>query len=143
MELFGMVLLVAATGALILWPLLRRGGSVEAEASPAPTDRRREKEMTLATLRELEFDYATGKISPEDYAVLRARYEAKALEAITRAAVPAAGIEAGGRGLETRLEEEIAAARSRSRCPVCGDRLPRDARFCPSCGAPARAEVAG
>src|SRR3990170_1397825 len=130
MELVGMVLIVAATGVLILWPLLRRTDAASAE-------------MALAAIRELEFDYATGKISPEDYAVLRARYEAKALEAITQtAATPAAQVDGGGgRHLEVLLEEEIAAARSKNRCVSCGESLPREARFCPSCGAPAGAEV--
>src|SRR3972149_5594273 len=84
MELVGMVLIVAATGVLILWPLLRRTDSASAEIAIAPADRSREKEMALAAIRELEFDYATGKISPEDYAVLRARYEAKAAGATWR-----------------------------------------------------------
>src|SRR3990170_4535725 len=115
MELVGMVLIVAATGVLILWPLLRRTDAASAE-------------MALAAIRELEFDYATGKISPEDYAVLRARYEAKALEAITQtAATPAAEVDGGGRDLEALLEEEIAAARSKSRCVSCGESLPREA----------------
>jgi len=142
MELVGMVLIVAATGVLILWPLLRRTDAASAEIAIAPPDRGREKEMALAAIRELEFDYATGKISPEDYAVLRARYEAKALEAITQtAATPAAEVDGGGRHLEALLEEEIAAARGKSRCVFCGESLPREARFCPSCGAPAGAEV--
>src|SRR3990172_9107245 len=138
MELVGMVLIVAATGVLILWPLLRRTDSSSAKIAIAPADRGREKEMALAAIRELEFDYATGKISPEDYAVLRARYEAKALEAITQtAATPAAEGGGGGRHLEVLLEEEIAAARGKSRCVFCGESLPREARFCPSFGAPA------
>src|SRR3990170_7322231 len=143
MELVGMVLIVAATGVLILWPLLRRTDSASAEIAIAPADRGREKEMALAAIRELEFDYATGKISPEDYAVLRARYEAKALEAISQtAATPASEVDdGGGRHLEALLEAEIAAARSKSRCVSCGQSLPREARFCPSCGAPAGAEV--
>ena len=69
MELLVMALVVGATGALILWPLLR-GTESEEEAAGLPADRSREKELALAAIRELEFDYATGKISQEDYALL-------------------------------------------------------------------------
>ncbi len=140
MDLLVMALIVAATGALILWPLLRGTETAGGEAAALPADAGREKELALAAIRELEFDYATGKISPEDYALLRARYEARALEAIARAAaIPS---EAGGEpDTEALLEAEIAAVRGRSRCTSCGAVMPPQARFCPSCGAPAGAEV--
>src|SRR3972149_1494290 len=72
MELVGMVLIVAATGVLILWPLLRRTDAASAEIAIAPADRGREKEMALAAIREVEVGCATGETSPEGYAVLRA-----------------------------------------------------------------------
>src|SRR3989304_21896 len=126
MELGGMVLIVAATGVLILWPLLRRTDAASAEIAIAPPDRGREKEMALAAIREVEVDYGTGKTSPEDSAALRARYEAKALEAITQtAATPAAEVGGGGRHLEVLLEEEIAAARGKGRWGFCGGGLAR------------------
>src|SRR3989304_4267003 len=126
MERVGWVRSVAATGVLILWPLLRRTDAASAEIAIAPPDRGREKEMALAAIRALEIDYAPGKISPEDYAVLRARYEAKALEAITQtAATPAAEVGGGGRHLEVLLEEEIAAARGKGRWGFCGGGLAR------------------
>jgi len=136
MDMLIMALIVGATGALILWPLLR---GEEEEAADLPADRSREKELALAAIRELEFDYATGKISPEDYALLRARYEARALQAITRAATPAAT--GGEPDLEALLEAEIAARRRGRRCASCGGSLPREARYCPSCGAPTRGEA--
>jgi hypothetical protein len=139
MDLLIMVLIVGVTGALILWPLLR-GTEAEEEAADLPADRSREKELALAAIRELEFDYATGKISPEDYALLRARYEARALQAITRAATPPAAT-GGEPDLEALLEAEIAARRRGRRCTSCGGSLPREARYCPSCGAPTRGEA--
>lgn len=148
MELFAMILVVAATGALILWPLLRRAER-NAEIPDPPPDRGREKEMALAALRELEFDFATGKVSPEDHAVLRARYEARAVEAIAQAqrrispaATSADAASDGGEiDLDAHLEAEIAAARGRAHCPACGEPLPGGARFCYACGAAVGVEV--
>lgn len=139
MDLLVMALIVAATGALILWPLLRGTETAEGEPAVLPADGSREKELALAAIKELEFDYATGKISPEDYALLRARYEARALQAIARdAPPPAAG---GGPDLEALLEAEIATRRRSRRCAACGGSLPLQARYCPSCGAPAEVEA--
>jgi len=148
MELAAMILVLAATGALILWPLLRRADGGAGIPDPPP-DRGREKEMALAALRELEFDYATGKISPEDHAVLRARYETRAVEAITQAESgmgPVAAADSGkqnrAQDLDALLEAEIAAARGQRRCAACGEALSRQAHFCPACGTPAGVEVA-
>lgn len=138
MDLLVMALLVVATGALILWPLLC--GSEGEEEPGLPADGGREKELALAAIRELEFDYATGKISPEDYALLRARYEARALQAITRAAAPAEAT-GGEPDVDALLEAEIAARRRGRRCASCGGSLPQEARYCPSCGAPTGTEV--
>lgn len=139
MELVAMVLIVGVTGGLLVWPLLRRGEAAVDRGTAAP-DRNREKEMALLAIRELEFDYATGKISAEDYGPLRARYEARALEIMTQPAPAAPGADAP-RDLDAEIEAAIAQARGGTRCLACGDALPRDARFCPACGAPAAVEV--
>jgi hypothetical protein len=70
------------------------------------------KNRAIEALRELEFEYQTGKVSEEDYATLRARYARDALAA------------------RNDLGEKAA---SRS-CPSCGAALPEDAKFCTACG---------
>ena len=47
------------------------------------------REAALATIRELDFDFATGKLADPDYQALRARYERRAL-ALLKATDPAA-----------------------------------------------------
>lgn len=127
MELLVMLVLVLITAALILQPLRRRPEPLPAAApSPPPDDSRA---RALGAIRELEFDFATGKISAEDYAQLRARYESKAVEAI------AATAPAPAEDLEAKLEAEIRAARLRRYCATCGTLLPTAAKFCPACGA--------
>ncbi len=71
--------------AFILWPLLRKGGGPRG-ILPIPQDKRdelnEEKRATYRALKELEFDYQAGHLSPDDYAELSARYEAQAARAL-------------------------------------------------------------
>lgn len=42
----------------------------------------KEKELAYGAIKEAEFDFQMGKLSPEDYAALREKYAARALEAL-------------------------------------------------------------
>ena len=70
------------------------------------------KEEALAALRELEFEYQTGKVSEEDYAALRTRYAREALAA----------------------RDELGETTERGMCPACGTETKEGAGFCSSCG---------
>ncbi len=79
-------LAIAAPSILfVLWPLLRRRDLAEAH----PLDQTRaeleaEKVLALRALRELTLDHQAGHLADEDYAELRARYEARASEILKR-----------------------------------------------------------
>ncbi|HLH25833.1 MAG TPA: hypothetical protein VK066_25220 [Chloroflexota bacterium] len=86
---------LGALAALVL-PLVRRSDSpaVVESGDPAagpPNGLLEEREATLAALRELDFDYATGKLAEPDYHALRAGYERRAL-ALLKATDPAAPV---------------------------------------------------
>jgi hypothetical protein len=78
------LLVVAAVAVAIATPLLRP----HAAAPPAPTtdpERYRlekEKELAYAAIKEADFDLQMGKLSAEDHAALREKYEARALAAL-------------------------------------------------------------
>jgi len=82
-------LVVLAVGlpalAFTLWPLLRgrdddaAGARVEVDTREGWLERKR---RALRALRELEFEHEAGHIAPDDYAALRARYEAEAAAAL-------------------------------------------------------------
>jgi cytochrome c-type biogenesis protein CcmH/NrfG len=63
----------------VLWPLLRRRGAPV--LLPLPPDPREplleRKQAALRALRELDFEHGAGHVSDDDYAELRARYEAE------------------------------------------------------------------
>lgn len=72
--------------AFALWPLLSRRG-IAATPLPLAPDAREQllerKRTALAALRELAFEHEAGHVSDDDYADLRARYEAEAAEVLT------------------------------------------------------------
>lgn len=73
--------------------------------------------VALIALKEIEFDRETGKLSDQDYEMLKERYSAEALGALAE-------------------EEAVPPSRlaSQPSCPGCGPRPESDALFCSSCG---------
>lgn len=135
MELLIIMALMAAVAALLLAPVLRprtddRSAGVPGRGTP-PTAR---SHAALAAIKELEFDFATGKIADDDYRMLRSRYETRAVEALTPSGGPEPPPAARRASPDDALEAEIRAARGRRFCVSCGARLPAGARFCPGCG---------
>ena len=128
-------LLAVAALAYVLYPLLfeapvtaerptRRAAHVASTAGD---------EDAVAALREIEFDRATGKLSDADYADLKTRYTARALEAM-RAGAGASAVE-GASVTDDAAEAAVRAIRRRLRsCARCGPRPEADAVYCSSCG---------
>jgi hypothetical protein len=118
---------VLALGALayVLAPLFRDPVAPRTEL-PDPT-LPSEATNAVATLREIEFDRATGKLSESDYAALKTSY--------TGAALAAMRAEAQSRS-DAAAPASIAYVSSASTeaCPVCGPRPESDAIYCSSCG---------
>ena len=135
----GALLLVAAVVIFILQPLItgQRASLVreDDERSEAEALRR----VKLLALRDVEYDYATGKLDEEDYASLKAELSAEALEALEMSEREASGV-----GTEA-LEREIAAVRagleSGTTCTSCGFANDEGSRFCASCGHPLEADT--
>jgi hypothetical protein len=94
----------------VLYPLLREsdgrtvGDPIHSRSDATP------EISAVDALREVEFDYATGKLSDGDYRALKDSY-------MHDAAAELAG------------EEE-----SRRACPTCGARPELDAAYCSNCG---------
>ena len=69
-------------GVLIFGPVLQRGGDAPARTEADAIQRQRESlrlayNGVLKTLRDLEEDYATGKLSDSDYGAEKARWSAE------------------------------------------------------------------
>jgi hypothetical protein len=116
-----------------VWFMLAPLARVSPQATPLPADpfdvEETERSRAVEALREIEFDRATGKLSDDDYSLLKGRYTAIAVEAgrQQRAVAPD----------DATLEAMIAAHRHGSggdTCPTCGPRPEPDAAFCSTCG---------
>ncbi|HYB98332.1 MAG TPA: hypothetical protein VEC57_04285 [Candidatus Limnocylindrales bacterium] len=119
------VLIILTVAALIAAPLLQAGREVAFESGGRGELWRREKAVALMAISEADFDRATGKLSDDDYRVLRHDYEGRAVRAMDEldeldALVPQAS--AGGGAPSFRF------------CPSCGRAFAEPDRFCAGCG---------
>ncbi len=109
------------------------------------------REATYAAIKDLETDYAMGKLSDADYENLRAKYEGKALAILQQ--LDAAQVASRERAVQRAASNGVCAqcgtpitagakfcrvcgARLVSECATCGAPVAADARFCRQCGAP-------
>lgn len=78
------LLIIAVVAATVAAPLLWAGpsGRVTPIADPERYQLEKEKELAYAAIKEAEFDFQMGKLSPEDHAAIREKYEGRALAAL-------------------------------------------------------------
>lgn len=117
------VLLVLAVAAYVARPLLVE--EVGIEAPLAPTGRElwtREKDVAVLAITEADFDRATGKLSDEDYTVLRSDYEGRALQAMDE--------------MDKLVPEAPTAVAGPRFCGSCGSRYGDGDSYCSGCGRP-------
>ena len=80
----GVVVIAAVAVAIaspLLWPRVSTVGGAPL-VDPERYRLEKEKELAYAAIKEADFDLQMGKLSPEDHAALRAKYEAKAFAAL-------------------------------------------------------------
>lgn len=123
----------------VLAPLVAPHADVERQ--PLSERRRaeleREKALTLRSIKELEFDKAMGKVSPQDFDEMSARLRSRALGLMQQ-------LDAGSTPYRQVIEKELASRMGRTRvipapasqptACTCGAANDADARFCKACG---------
>jgi hypothetical protein len=95
------IVLVLVVAVFVVSPLMQQADVALAEAEPGSGELwSREKAVAILAITEADFDLATGKLSDDDYRILRSDYEGRALQAmdeIERQAAPASAILRGMR----------------------------------------------
>lgn len=139
LTIIGLVLVLAAAF-FVAWPLLAvaepasQPNDAPADAASTPEH---DKELALRAIREADFDHRVGKLSDEDYAVMRQELEGRALSAM--AALDDASALHSVPSAAQPAPAAVAAQPQKGGepggfCPACGVRFARGARFCPGCG---------
>jgi hypothetical protein len=76
----GLIVIVAV---FVAGPLFSAEGAAAPGEDPRERERwERQKRQALAAIKEAQLDHRMGKLSDEDLAAMRARFEAQALEAM-------------------------------------------------------------
>ncbi len=141
--ILGAALLTGGVILYILLPVIQgRSASLERD-DDEPTESEAKKRVSLLALRDVEYDFATGKLDERDYQELKGEISREALAAIRE--VEAQSDDPGGGpappvvGAAEGLEEEIAAVREGlqkgTTCQTCGHVNADGSRFCANCGA--------
>ena len=130
--LLAAVLAVAVLG-YVLWPMLRATAPASGEISLPDAEETR-RGQAVAALREIEFDHATGKLSEDDYAELKAQFTAEAVAAARAESAAASDATAGLEDMIAARRNVLASDAGPADCVTCGPRPEPDARFCSTCG---------
>jgi hypothetical protein len=132
----------------IINPLLRQEEHHKGLA-PEPEDileeLKNQKESAYAAIRELEFDLNMGKLTEEDFQILKGQYTREAvgymIEMDKLAAPTATSPETVDAVPEQDIEQNIAAMRNPESsgrkyiyCTACGEKADFESRFCAACG---------
>jgi len=141
--------LILGAGYWTLRPLLQGEGYLE-DYPPEQEDILQQldfkKEETYATIRDLEFDLKMGKLSEEDFQILKQQYMEEAVGYLKEIdqLKPSEPMrtEASDHNIDEKKEGEPKSTRSRERtkkyiyCTDCGEKAPWGDRFCTGCGSP-------
>jgi len=86
-----------------------------------------QRETVLSALRDLDFDFKTGKVSEEDYTPLRTRLLIEAAQYIEQEMEQ-------DEKLEAMIQSRHASRQESVKCDRCGSSIEADQHFCAKCG---------
>ncbi len=147
----GAALLTGGVIVYILLPVIQgRQASLE-RSEDELTESEAKKRVSLLALRDVEYDFATGKLDETDYRELKGEISREALVALRdveaeselRRGGPTQPEAEGTGGIEADIAAVREGLRRGTTCHACGHLNADGSRFCASCGAqlPAASET--
>lgn len=140
-------LLAAAVVLYVLLPLIQGREAPLHRMDDEMSEEEHRRRLALSALRDVEYDYATGKLDDEDYQRLKGELSVEALRILEGSDSDGDGIADADAGApedeegpppDDPLEEEIARIRRGLRegrtCRACAHLNPEGSRFCGRCG---------
>ncbi|MCY4647554.1 MAG: zinc ribbon domain-containing protein [Gammaproteobacteria bacterium] len=141
MILLGAVLVAAAVVLYVVQPVFSGERASLASLDEEFTEAEARRHLSLVALRDVEYDFATGKVDERDYRRLRDELGREALDAlreVQRSRDQAEDAPPAKDAVADDLEREIAAYRAALRsgtlCDRCGSANVAEALFCATCG---------
>jgi len=133
----------------VLTPLFReedRRDDLRPKRSDLLEELKTKKEAAYAAIREMEFDYNMGKLTEEDFVILKRQYLEEAADYMKEMDALAEGSDVfsaneGIRAAEENQGEKVAGRAERPNpendvyCTSCGKKAAPNNRFCTGCGA--------
>lgn len=126
-ELF-LILVALGVAAFIGYPLIEGRKRTEGLGNHRATELEARKEAIYAQIKDIDFDYATGKLSEEDYRDLRAQYKREAAAILQE-------IDRVQQRLTSGKRRRKGKPKAQRFCPTCGHPTAIGDRFCTNCGA--------
>lgn len=137
----GAALFASAVVLYVLHPILTGRAATMVDPRRLQTVAEAKKRVALNALRDVEYDYHTGKLDESDYTDLRGELTLEAVRALEEGATdapvepePMGAPEAGDDPLEREVARLRQGLRSGDGCPACGHLNPPASRYCARCG---------
>jgi NADH pyrophosphatase NudC (nudix superfamily) len=133
---------LVAAGAL-LFTLLIRDKDIPEAPPPSPTAHLEERKAQIyENLRDLQFEYRTGKLSDADYQATKTGLQRELAHVLAeidaiRQQQPQPAVKAAAAGPEANgATSKKRAVETSKACPHCGAHFAQSLRFCGECGKP-------
>jgi len=123
-----------ATGVAYVSLPFRQKPRGDTNSSKVPMQQGAQREAVLAALRDLDFDFKTGKVSEEDYKPLRAQLMAEAAQYIEAE-------KKEDEQLEALIRTRRKTHKENTKCEHCGAPMEADQRLCSKCGSAVNHEL--